>query len=62
MTSSVDISKVRDEVLSKIGIKKMKSKQEDIFNCIMNKEDCFAILPTGYGKSLPYFRLSYTWR
>lgn len=35
-------------------IDKLKEKQKAITMAALKKEDCIAILPTGYGKSLPY--------
>ena len=35
-------------------IDKLKSEQREILNCLLSKRDCVAVLPTGYGKSLPY--------
>ena len=32
----------------------IKPEQLAIFSCILRKTDCMAVMPTGYGKSLPY--------
>ena len=42
------------KVLDRLGIDHLKDHQKSIFDCVMAKKDCVAILPTGYGKSLPY--------
>ena len=34
---------------------KLKDKQYDVVQSILNGEDTVGILPTGYGKSLCYF-------
>lgn len=43
-----------ENCLRKLGIRSLKPLQKQILECILNKKDCMAILPTGYGKSLPY--------
>src|SRR5277367_606358 len=35
----------------------LKDKQMDCFEAVVNKKDTFAILPTGYGKTLIYMLL-----
>ena len=41
------------KVLDRLGIDHLKDHQKSIFDCVMAMKDCVAILPTGYGKSLP---------
>ena len=36
------------------GYEKLKDKQEEIVNSIINKNDTIGILATGYGKSICY--------
>ena len=47
-----------NELLTKVqkyfDIDSFRDKQEDIINTILDKKDCFAILPTGSGKTLCY--------
>lgn len=42
------------DVLLCLGVDALKDEQKTILQCLMNKTDCMAVLPTGYGKSLPY--------
>ncbi|XP_062608008.1 ATP-dependent DNA helicase RecQ-like [Saccostrea cucullata] len=41
-------------VLKETKINSLKEKQVEILETILNNNNCLAILPTGYGKSLPY--------
>lgn len=41
-------------VLKKFKIDDFKPEQKKIFDAIWTGRDCVAVLPTGYGKSLPY--------
>ncbi|XP_061173396.1 ATP-dependent DNA helicase RecQ-like [Saccostrea echinata] len=43
-----------EEVLKMFNVNKLKKEQEEILKCILDGKDCLAVLPTGYGKSLPY--------
>jgi len=40
--------------LSKLGYDSLKSKQIELINCFIRKEDSIGVLPTGYGKSVCY--------
>ena len=40
--------------LKKLGYDKLKSKQIELINCFIRKEDSIGVLPTGYGKSVCY--------
>lgn len=42
------------DLLPVFGVDALKDEQKTILQCLMNKTDCMAVLPTGYGKSLPY--------
>lgn len=33
---------------------KLKDEQPDILTCLVQKRDCITVLPTGFGKFLPY--------
>ena len=47
-----------EEILKSVGslfsVKSLKKEQENILNELIAKKNCMAVLPTGYGKSLPY--------
>eukprot|EP00105_Crassostrea_gigas_P002715 XP_011415342.1 PREDICTED: uncharacterized protein LOC105319492 [Crassostrea gigas] len=43
-----------EEVLQLFNVKNLKKEQEEILGRILDGKDCLAVLPTGYGKSLPY--------
>ena len=51
MLQSQDPKKVLEDFF---GFKGFKGTQESIVNSVLNKEDCFVIMPTGAGKSLCY--------
>jgi ATP-dependent DNA helicase RecQ len=36
------------------NIEKLKSEQEQILRCLLDRTDCLAVLPTGFGKTLPF--------
>ena len=36
------------------SVERLKKEQLIIFQSMLAKKDCIAVLPTGYGKSLPY--------
>ncbi|XP_048747213.2 probable ATP-dependent DNA helicase RecS [Ostrea edulis] len=42
------------KVLRKFGIDKLKKEQKQMLELLLERKDCMAVLPTGYGKSLPY--------
>ena len=42
------------EILKCLQIKDLKTEQAKILKALLERRDCVAILPTGYGKSLPY--------
>ena len=43
-----------ENVLHHFEVQKFKPEQKQIFDCIWFGRDCIAVLPTGFGKSLPY--------
>ncbi|XP_056003745.1 uncharacterized protein LOC125667544 [Ostrea edulis] len=49
-----DIEQVVEEVLKQVGVKCFKDEQRMILDCMFEKKDCVAVLPTGFGKSLPF--------
>jgi ATP-dependent DNA helicase RecQ len=43
------------EILKRVfGYDEFRDRQEDIINCILSGRDCFAVMPTGAGKSMCY--------
>ncbi|XP_033730280.1 ATP-dependent DNA helicase RecQ-like [Pecten maximus] len=42
-----------DTVAKSVGVK-LKEEQETILQCLIDRKDCMAVLPTGFGKSIPY--------
>ena len=42
------------EILKCLQVKDLKTEQEKILKALLQRKDCVAVLPTGYGKSLPY--------
>lgn len=49
----MDAKKALHEAAIKLKVK-LKEKQEEAVLALMEKNDVFAVLPTGYGKSLIY--------
>ena len=43
-----------ENVLQQFKVQQFKPAQKKIFESIWFGKDCIAVLPTGYGKSLPY--------
>ena len=54
MATDVDFSKATEKILQHFNVTALKPEQNEILRSIMDQRDCMAILPTGYGKSLPY--------
>ncbi|XP_048777465.1 probable ATP-dependent DNA helicase RecS [Ostrea edulis] len=48
------IEAVEKEVCKLFNVEALKAEQKVILQCLLSKQDCMAVLPTGYGKSLPY--------
>ena len=40
--------------LPKLNVTGLKEDQMKVLRCLIGKKDCVAVLPTGYGKSLPF--------
>jgi superfamily II DNA helicase RecQ len=40
--------------LQQFKVDRLKAEQKIILQALLSGEDCVAVLPTGYGKSLPY--------
>ncbi|XP_062618351.1 uncharacterized protein LOC134279954, partial [Saccostrea cucullata] len=51
---ATDLENAIEKVLQDFKIQTLKEEQKDILLTALNNKDCMAILPTGYGKSLPY--------
>ena len=47
------IDNVLKDILPLFGVDKLKDEQRTILECLIDKKDCMAVLPTGFGKSLP---------
>ena len=56
--SDEEVSLVAEKVVNLLGFKMLKDGQRRIIVEIIKKRDVFAILPTGYGKSLCYTCMS----
>ncbi|XP_061168807.1 uncharacterized protein LOC133178055 [Saccostrea echinata] len=54
MASKEEVSAAFEEIKENVGLDALKSEQLDILTSIIRNEDCVGVLPTGYGKSLPY--------
>jgi superfamily II DNA helicase RecQ len=48
------INNVLKDILPLFGVDKLKDEQRTIIECLIDKKDCMAVLPTGFGKSLPF--------
>ena len=49
-----DVDREVENVLKRFGIPCLKQEQGTILNCLIQNRDCVAVLPTGFGKSLPF--------
>ena len=49
-----NVETIIKEVCKVFGVDCLKSEQREMMDSLLSKRDCMAILPTGYGKSLPY--------
>lgn len=54
MACKSNIDEAIEDVLRFFKINTLKPEQRMILDCLLEKTDCMAILPTGFGKSLPY--------
>lgn len=54
MASDIEKERAIEKVLQDFKIDKLKKEQRAITLAALKKKDCMVILPTGYGKSLPY--------
>ena len=52
--SDEEVSLVAEKVVNLLGYKMLKDGQRRVIVEVIKKRDVFAILPTGYGKSLCY--------
>ena len=48
------LEKAIEECLQPFKLQRLKKEQMEILQCLLDHRDCMAVLPTGYGKSLPY--------
>lgn len=49
-----EVKVAREEVLRFFHINELKTQQLQILEALLQRKDCVAVLPTGYGKSLPF--------
>lgn len=57
MATSSDSSEINEaiiKILPQFGVKELKAEQMKILKCMISRDDCLAVLPTGFGKSLPF--------
>lgn len=54
MNQNMSVLTIVDDLLPEFGISTLKPEQKEIITNITEKKDCIAVLPTGYGKSLPF--------
>ena len=59
MSSNLAIEGAINAAMTKLGYCSIKEKQKEAIVDFMNGNDCFVILPSGYGKSLCYGILPY---
>ena len=50
----MDLAEVARTAANKLGFTNFKSKREEVIVSFLDGNDVFAVLPTGYGKSLCY--------
>jgi superfamily II DNA helicase RecQ len=48
------IDNVLTDIIPLFGVDKLKDEQRTILECLIDKNDCMAVLLTGFGKSLPF--------
>ena len=48
------LEKAIEECLQPLKLQRLKKDHMEILQCLLDHRDCMAVLPTGYGKSLPY--------
>ena len=51
-----------EKVMEKFCIPSLKDGQRQMLQCILDRVDCVAVLPTGFGKSLPSQMAIPVWR
>ena len=54
MVSNSSVEEAFEKVKHLFGVERLKTEQLSILTSIIGGEDCVAVLPTGFGKSLPY--------
>ena len=52
--SEVDIDTTAKAVASSLGYRDLKKEQSSVINSFVSGNDVFAVLPTGFGKTLCY--------
>ena len=54
MAAKEKTSMAIEKVMERFCISSLKDEQRQILQCILDRVDCVAVLPTGFGKSLPF--------
>ncbi|XP_069109782.1 ATP-dependent DNA helicase RecQ-like [Argopecten irradians] len=54
MAEDEAIEKALETVMKEFKVNELKEEQREILSMLLAGQDCIAVLPTGYGKSLPY--------
>lgn len=54
MADMSTIEKALKKTLQSFGISYLKPEQRRILDLLLDRKDCLVILPTGFGKSLPF--------
>jgi superfamily II DNA helicase RecQ len=52
--ADIEVKAALEKILPFFHIDQLKREQMKILEAILEKKDCIAVLPTGYGKSLPF--------
>lgn len=52
--AEVNVDEVIKNVCVKFSVESLKTEQYEMLQSMLAKKDCIAVLPTGFGKSLPY--------
>lgn len=52
--AEVNVDEVMKNVCVKFSVESLKTEQYHMLQSMLAKKDCIAVLPTGFGKSLPY--------